>query len=54
MLQDIRSVQSIVKVMPQRVLIADTDEGEMLRLRIEDLMRLIAAYRSGVIKEYRG
>ena len=52
--QDIRSVQSIVKVMPQRVLIADTDEGEMLRLRIEDLMRLIAAYRSGVIKEYRG
>jgi len=52
--QDIRSVQSPVKQMPRRLLIADTDEGEMLRGRIEDLMSLIGAYRSGVIKEYRG
>ncbi|MBR2942960.1 MAG: fructose-1,6-bisphosphatase [Clostridia bacterium] len=52
--QDIRSVQTPVKQMPRRLLIADTDEGEMLRGRIEDLMSLIAAYRSGVIKEYRG
>ena len=52
--QDIRSVQSPVKQMPRRILIADTDEGEMLRGRIEDLMSLIAAYRSGVLKEYRG
>ena len=52
--QDIRSVQSPVKQMPRRLLIADTDEGDMLRGRIEDLMSLIGAYRSGVIKEYRG
>ena len=51
--QDIRSVQSLVKAMPHRLLIADTDEGDMLRGRIDDLMALIAAYRSGVIKEAR-
>ena len=37
--------------MPRRLLIADTDEGEALRGRIDDLMTLITAYRSGVIKE---
>ena len=52
--QDIRSVHSPVKKMARRLLIADTDEGEVLRGRIEDLMSLIAAYRNGVIKEYRG
>ena len=52
--QDIHSVQSLVKSMPQRLLIEDTDEGEDLRERIEDLMALITAYRSGVIKEARG
>lgn len=49
--QDIHSVHSIVKNMPRRLLIADTDEGEALRGRIDDLMTLIEAYRSGVIKE---
>ena len=49
--QDIHSVHSIVKNMPRRLLIADTDEGEALRGRIDDLMTLITAYRSGVIKE---
>ena len=52
--QDIHSVQSLVKQMPHRLLIADTDEGDALRDRIDDLMRLISAYRSGVIKEARG
>lgn len=52
--QDRHAVQSIVKQMPQRLLIADTDEGEELRARIDDLMALIAAYRSGEIKEARG
>ena len=52
--QDIHSVQSLVKSMPRRLLIEDTDEGEDLRERIEDLMALITAYRSGVIKEARG
>ena len=52
--QDIHSVQSLVKSMPRRLLIEDTDDGEELRERIEDLMALITAYRSGVIKEARG
>ena len=52
--QDIHSVHSIVKQMPARLLIADTDEGETLRGRIDDLMMLISAYRSGVIKEVHG
>ena len=43
-----------MKVMPQRLLISDTDDGEQLRGRIQDLMLLISAYRSGVIKESRG
>ena len=52
--QDIHSVQSLVKQMPRRLLIADTDDGAVLRERIDDLMALIEAYRSGVIKEARG
>lgn len=52
--QDIHSVQSLVKQMPRRLLIADTDDGEALRGRIDDLMALIEAYRSGVLKEARG
>ncbi|MBQ2990079.1 MAG: fructose-1,6-bisphosphatase [Clostridia bacterium] len=51
--QDIHSVHSLVKQMPRRLLIADTDEGDALRGRIDDLMTLISAYRSGVIKELR-
>ena len=50
---DIHSVHEVVKVMPSRLLIADTDDGEELRGRIDDLMLLISAYRSGVIKEVR-
>ena len=52
--QDIHAVHSLVKKMPQRLLIADTDEGDALRARIDELMTLIGAYRSGVIKEKRG
>ena len=52
--QDIHSVQSLVKQMPRRLLIVDTDDGAALRERIDDLMALIEAYRSGVIKEARG
>lgn len=47
-------MQTLVKQMPRRLLIDDTDEGEDLRCRIDDLMRLITAYRKGVIKESRG
>lgn len=51
--QDIHSVMSVVKQMPQRLLIEDTDDGETLRGRISDLMMLINAYRAGIIKEVR-
>ena len=47
------SVHSMVKLMERRLLIADTDDGEALRGRIDDLMLLISAYRSGMIKEVR-
>ncbi len=52
--QDIHSVQSVVKQMPHRLLRKDTDEGKVLEARIEDLIRLMQAYRSGLIKEARG
>ncbi|MBR5302776.1 MAG: fructose-bisphosphatase class III, partial [Clostridia bacterium] len=52
--QDMHSVHSMVKLMERRLLIADTDDGDALRGRIDDLMLLITAYRSGVIKESRG
>ena len=51
--QDIHSKQSVVRTMPKRLLIEDTDEGIVLQERISDLMRLIAAYRSGTLKEAR-
>ena len=51
--QDMHSVHEIVKVMEHRLLIADTDDGDALGGRIDDLMMLISAYRSGVIKEAR-
>ena len=35
-----------------RVLVEDTDEGVALRARVEDLHRLIDAYRLGLIKEH--
>ena len=51
--QDIHSKQTVVKKMPQRLLIKDTDEGKALEERIDDLMQLIQAYRSGLVKEAR-
>ena len=49
--QDIHSVQTIVRSMPRRLLIEDTDEGERLRQKIADLEQLLSAYRDGTIKE---
>ena len=51
--QDIHSKQSVVKKMSSRLLIEDTDEGDVIRERIEDLMHLIQAYRDGTVKEAR-
>lgn len=40
-----------IETFPQRLLIADTDTGRMLRGQLEDLHALVAAYRSGVMVE---
>ena len=44
----------IVEMMQRRKLVADTDAGERIRRRIEDLRELIAYYRSGVIRDTSG
>ena len=44
---------SVVEKMERRVNVADTDYGEDLKLRIDDLRALLNAYRSGEIKENR-
>ena len=49
--QDIHSRQTLVEAMEHRLLIRDTDEGREIEKRIEDLLSLIEAYRSGVLKE---
>ncbi|MDD2213701.1 MAG: fructose-1,6-bisphosphatase [Oscillospiraceae bacterium] len=41
----------VVRVMPQRLRIADTDQGRELEERIHDLQQLIDAYRRGRLKE---
>ena len=35
----------------QRMMVKDTDKGAELRTQIEDLKKLLIAYRMGVIKE---
>ncbi len=42
---------SVVEKMPRRVNVADTDTGAEIARRIDDLSALLAAYRSGEIKE---
>ncbi len=51
--QDIHSRQMVVRKMPKRLLIADTDDGAVISRQVEDLMALIEAYRHGVLKEAR-
>ena len=48
---DIQSKDVIVKSLPQRLLVGDTDTGAVLKERIDDLKALLDAYRKGVIKE---
>ena len=38
------------KTFPERVTIADTDDGREIAARIEDLELLLEAYRSGAVK----
>lgn len=41
----------ITENMPQRVTVADTDEGRQLTRQISELQELMAAYRTGLLKE---
>lgn len=48
---DIHSESRMVKWVPERTRVADTDIGRSLREKIEDLEKLLEAYRSGAIAE---
>ncbi len=48
---DIISTMQIVEMSSHRMLVADTDKGAELRTQIEDLHKLLYAYRHGIIKE---
>lgn len=47
--RDIESVSEIVDLQAYRMTVGDTDEGGRIRAEIDDLTRLLAAYRSGKI-----
>lgn len=49
--EDILSRSEQIYVAPQRILMADTDAGREKAAQIQDLQRLIAAFREGVIQE---
>ena len=52
--QDNRDMQSQmirVKTYPERITIADTDDGREIAGRIADLEMLLEAYRSGAVKQ---
>ena len=48
---DIHSDITVVELMPSRRSVGDTDAGKELKERIEDLEKLLAAYREGAIVE---
>lgn len=49
--QDIKSTTQLVELSSQRMMVKDTDKGKELMVQIEDLKKLLAAYRTGMIKE---
>ncbi len=48
---DIKSTTQIVEMSSHRMLVADTDIGQVLRQQVADLKELLYAYRHGWIKE---
>ena len=50
---DILSQKNILETENHRILVEDTDEGEVLRERVHDLKQLVTAYQLGWIKETR-
>ncbi|MBQ6378271.1 MAG: fructose-1,6-bisphosphatase [Prevotella sp.] len=50
---DIKSTTQIIEMSAHRMLVADTDKGEELRIQVADLKKLLHAYRHGILKERR-
>jgi len=48
---DIKSTTQIVEMSTHRMLVADTDRGRELKQQVEELKRLLYAYRHGLITE---
>ena len=48
---DIANESVIFETLDQRMKVADTEEGQELQTRVDDLMLLLDAYRSGAIRE---
>ncbi|MDO4183077.1 MAG: fructose-1,6-bisphosphatase [Coriobacteriia bacterium] len=49
--QDICSTRQVVEQVEKRTLVCDTDKGAQLQQQIDDLKRLMTAYREGTIPE---
>lgn len=49
--KDIKSTIQVVELSSKRMKVKDTDKGEELKIQIEDLKKLLIAYRCGIIKE---
>ena len=50
---DIKSSTQIVELSSERMYVKDTDKGKVLLAKVEDLKRLLYAYRNGFIKELK-
>ena len=48
---DIKSTTQIVEMADRRMLVADTDQGKVLKQQVDDLNALLYAYRHGLIKQ---
>lgn len=48
---DIKSSRQIVEMSSKRMYVKDTDKGRVLSAKVEDLKKLLFAYRNGFIKE---
>ena len=48
---DIKSTTFVIEFNSQRMMVKDTDKGQVLTTQIRDLEKLLVAYRTGFIKE---
>jgi fructose-1,6-bisphosphatase-3 len=49
--KDIISTTSVVDFVSNRMLVKDTDNGKRLRAQVDDLKKLLEAYRSGKVRQ---